>query len=548
MLVAASTLLGLICATPALAEVTPEYFSLPTGFTTSFGIGAGADGTVWFAANQSTPTPGIGRLIPSQASPGTANGVSTFITPNPSPHSCCANAVRGVAVDSAHNRVWFSQNDGVVGYANTGAVSPGTEAGMVAIRLPGFQDLWDIAVAPSGLAWFTEESAGNVAPYYGDKIASIDTGMTVSEQENIALQGHGPPLNSERYDAQPQGITTDSSGNPWFSEANPGLPGYRIATAPSSGGAYSEYLITPCQATSPCSGSYTGTGPTDVAVAPDGSIWFTNQLKNEVGRLNVSEGTFTNYSLPAIDPGLAAGQARAITLAPDGTLWVAEFGYISHPGANAIIRILPSQPTPVATVYKLGVGHAPLGVAPDTRGNVWFSVATESGPGLIGRLAGVIGTPPGSEATPTPAAPAPSGTTTPPASHPLTPVSAGVARVGAPQTSGGAVSLTQLCVGPPSDPCAVVYLLSSHEYVAGFPGAHSSAVKKKVKGTVLGRKVVTLHGGEHRKITVTLNAAGKKLLKRKGKLTLFFTATQAGTGGAAPKLLKRVKVTLRAKH
>jgi hypothetical protein len=368
----------------------------------------------------------------------------------------------------------------------------------------------------------------------------------VKELENIALQGHGPPLDSQRYDAQPEGITTDSVGNPWFSESNPGLPGYRIATAPAGGGTYSEYLITPCQPSPPCSGSNTGTGPTDVAVAQDGSVWFTNELTNEVGRLDVSQHTFTSYSLPAIDPGLAGGQARAISAAPDGTLWVAEFGFISHPGANAIIRIVPSQPTPTATVYKLGAGHAPVGVAPDTKGNVWFAVVTESPPSLIGRLADVMSTSPAPDEK---TSPLPSPGAVGPTPHPLVPAKIGTASVGPPQASGGSVSVNQICVGPPSDPCSLVYLISQGEYVTGFPGTHASAAKKKkAKGIILGRKAVTLHGGQRRKVTVALNAAGKRLLKRKGKLTVYFTATQGGKAGVAPRLLKRVKITLRAKR
>jgi streptogramin lyase len=555
-LVAAIALLGLIGAGPAVAEVTPAYFDLPAGFTTSFGISAAADGSVWFAANGANHTPGIGRLVPAQDSPGTTDGVSTYPTPTLMTPSCCANAVRSVAVDSAHNRVWFSQDEGIVGFANPEAVVQGTTDGMVATMLPGFQDLWDIAVAPSGLAWFSEQSAGNVGPnYYGDKIASIDSGLSVHEQENIALQGHEPPLNDERYDAQPEGITTDSNGKPWFAESSAGLPGYRIATVPAGGGTYSEYLIAPCKPHPPCSGSNTGSGPSDVAVAPDGSIWFTNELTNEVGRLDPNAGTFTGYSLPAIDPSLAGGEPRAISVAPDGTLWVAEWGYVSHPQANALVRILPSQPTPTANVFSLGSGHSPLGVAPDTKGNVWISIITESGPSLIGELAGVTGAPPSEESPPSGSPGTGTSTTstsTPTAALPpsvaLSAATAGVARVGPPQPASNGVSTEQICLGPPSNPCAVVYLLSAGEYVTGFPGTHASVAKKKPKAVILGRTAVTLHGGQRRKVTVTLNAKGKHLLKSKGKLVVYFTATQAGGGGRPAKVLKRVKVTLRSKH
>ena len=146
------------------------------------------------------------------------------------------------------------------------------------------------------------------------------------ESDNLALQGGLVALDPLRYEAQPAGITTDASGKPWFAELDAGNPGWRIGTARGSG--YDEYPLAPCAPRPPastCSGVNSGTGVTDVAVAHDGSIWSTNQLRNEVGRLDVAARTFTNYSLTSIDSRLAGGQARAISVAPDGTLWVAEY-------------------------------------------------------------------------------------------------------------------------------------------------------------------------------------------------------------------------------
>ena len=56
----------------------------------------------------------------------------------------------------------------------------------------------------------------------------------------------------------------------------------------------------------------------------------------------------------------------------------------------------------------------------------------------------------------------------------------------------------QICIGPPSQPCAVVYLLSAGEYTTGFPGTKASIAKKR-RGVVLGRTAVTLHGGQHKR-------------------------------------------------
>ena len=131
-----------------------------------------------------------------------------------------------------------------------------------------------------------------------------------------------------------------------------------------------------------------------------------------------------------------------------------------------------------------------------------------------------------------------------PAGKTITPVSVGVAKIGAPIPAGGSVTAEQICIGPASNPCAVVYLLSAGEYVTRFPGTKASIAKRK--GVVLGRAALTLHGGQRRKVSVKLNAAGTKLLKRKGRLVVYFTATQAGGNGTPPRLLKRMKITLRA--
>lgn len=539
-----AALLILAAAPVARADATPEYFDLPAGFSSGTGIAAAPDGTVWFSATPtdlSTPHPSLGRLIVAQASPGTANGMATFPTPVPAGTGCCANFVRSVAVDGTGRRVWFVQSDGIVGWADPSAVSPGTSAGISARLLTGVGDLWDVAAdSRSGLAWFTEHSAYNLPPYPGNRIASVDAALGVDELPNLAVQGG--VLVGLRYDAKPAGIALDPDGRPWFAEADPGNPGWRIATA--SGDAYEEYEVKPCAAGSPCSGSYTGTGITDVAVAHDGSVWFTNQLRNEVGRFDLATRTFTSYSLPAIDPRLAGGQARQIAVAPDGSLWVAELGFLSYPNANAIVKIVPSQPTPTATVYRLGAGRYPYAVAPDTTGDVWFAVGTDAAPGKVGRLADVT----------TPAGGSGGGGSGGGGSSIR---AVAVARAGPPKVVGTSVSIDQICVGPPQDPCSLVFILSAHEYVTGFPGsrnggrasaaaaARGARKRRRAAPTILGRKALTLHGGQRRRVTISLNATGRRLLRRRGRLTVYFTVTQRGADGRGRRI-RKAKLTFRA--
>jgi hypothetical protein len=547
LLTALSVAAGLLLGSPAGAmAAAPEFFSMPSGIGTEVGLAVQPDGTVWFPANLgASHTPGIGRLKPAEASPGTANGISVFPTPKPAaePYPCCANAVRSVAVDAAHNRVWYVQNEGVVGYAETEKVMPGTTTGMSATRVED-NEIWDVAFAPStNLAWFTEHGFSNRPPYPGERIASIDESLNVRELPNLAIQNGGEPVEPEftfRYDPEPSGITIDPSGKPWFAEESTDS-GFRIGTAPAGGltGPYTEYELESCPALDGCD------APTDTAVAPDGSVWFTT-TNNEIGRLNATHTEIEKFTMASIDQPFSEGKVERVTAAPDGTIWVSENGFYGHTAANALVRIVPSA-APTTTVYPLG-SNSPYALAADTKGNVWFTATAEIGDsGEIGRLTGVVGA---SLVTETPTGPSTTTITTPttsPTEKPLTPVSRGTAKISPPIPKGSSVTAEQICIGPPSQPCAVVYLLSAGEYTTGFPGTKASVAKKR-RGVVLGRTAVTLHGGQRKKITVKLDAAGMRMLKRKHRLVIYFTATQAGLGSSPPKLLKRAKFVLRYHH
>lgn len=585
----------LLAPAAARADVTPEFFDLPAGNNVQGGIAVDGDGSIWVPSGRTFGEPTIARLIPAQAAAGTANGTATFPTPTIRGTSCCANMTRSVAYEPEKRRVWFVQSDGIIGWADPAQVQPGRSSGMsaVLVRTPirgsaadWTPDLWDVAAAPrGGNVWFTERSTYNVEPYPGARIAWFNKDVGVpNELANIALQGGARTLSPTRYDAKPSGIAVDADGKPWFAESDPGNPGWRIGTPRGGGPDYDEYLVTPCAPRAPCSGSFTGTGITDVAVAADRSIWFTNELRNEFGRLDVANATFTSYSLPAVDPAFTGGRPMAIAAAPDGTLWLAQYGGISHPNGNAIVKIAPDPLAPTATVWKLGAAQYPMAVTADAGGSIWFAVNTNSGPGQIGRLAGVLGggggTPGGGTpggGTPgggspgggTPGGGTPGGGAIPggggPVVRPLVPATVGVARPGTPSTAGDSMSIDQICVGPPEAKCSLVYIISAGEYVSGFPGSRSddrdrsravTAVaaatkgrakprpRKRARAVILGQKVVTLRGGQRAKVRVTLNAKGRALLRRAGRLKLFVTVTERGANGAG-KRIKAVRVVFR---
>ena len=106
-----------------------------------------------------------------------------------------------------------------------------------------------------------------------------------------------------RYDAKPSGIAVDAGGKPWFVEEDPGNPGYRIGTYSGTGTHYDEFSVAPCEATNPCSGSFSGTGLTDLAIGPDGGIWFTNVINHKFGRFDPDTHQMVQYTMASLGLG-----------------------------------------------------------------------------------------------------------------------------------------------------------------------------------------------------------------------------------------------------
>jgi streptogramin lyase len=546
----------------AASAAVPEYFPLPAGYTgSSFGVAADDQGNVWFGAKgpdharpsdptQSQPTPALIRLVPSQATPGTSNGISGFPTPDAPDVNCCANQLRSLAYNTADHKLYWVRSDGHIGSGDPTVFQPGTSSGMTTYRLLGNQDLWDVAAAKGPGVWLTERSASNVAPnYYGSRIA-YSTGGAPTEGPNIAVQNGNTTLNSLRYDAKPSGLTVGPDGRPWFVEEDPGNPGYRIATYSGTGSNYEEYLISPCEGASPCSGSYTGTGLTDLAFAGDGGLWFTNVLNHKFGRFDTGTHQMVQYTMASLQ--LAGGDPRSMTAAPDGTVWMTSH-QTSGGAASALVQIVPPADAggaPTFNVYKTP-GTTALGLAPDRAGNLWFTTTGSSGiSSQVGRLAGVIGgTPPGGGApapggAPTPA-PTPPAAATPSTTITPKPVSVGTAKAEPPQVGNGEINTNQICVGPPESRCSLVYLVREHEYVTGFPSAKKKKAKKQQPRT-LATRAVTLKGGEKRRVTIKLNRLGMRILKAKGSVKIDYIVTQKLANGKT-KTLARKTLTMRYK-
>ncbi len=114
-----------------------------------------------------------------------------------------------------------------------------------------------------------------------------------------------------------------------------------------------------------------GSSPHDVAVAADGTVWYTAQGSGELGKLDQRSGNIVEIPLGA------GSRPHGVIVGPDGAPW------ITDGGLNAIVRV--DAATSEVRVYPLpaGRGSANLNTAVfDRRGVLWFTGQS----GIYGRL------------------------------------------------------------------------------------------------------------------------------------------------------------------
>lgn len=112
--------------------------------------------------------------------------------------------------------------------------------------------------------------------------------------------------------------------------------------------------------------------PHDPALAPDGSLWYTGQGANKLGRLDPKTGAFKEYPLKTPNSG-----PHGLTADKDGNIWFTAIsgGYIGKldPKSGAIFEYRPADGTEIDP-------HTPV---IDHAGILWF---TNEETNYIGRL------------------------------------------------------------------------------------------------------------------------------------------------------------------
>jgi virginiamycin B lyase len=274
-------------------------------------IAAGPDGNLWF-----TITDGhVARMT-------TEGSVTTFPLP-PERYM-----VMPFSISGGRDAVWFTTTDPAAGLAGR-ATLDGT---ITLFHLPAdVHGSWGVAALVDGSAWITEAPVARIGRITRDGtvteiplaaganargiVPGADGGLWFTEDLAPGRIGRIGPAGAVTEISigagYPLQIDADSDGGVWFTEGGCGTPA-GIGHVSAAG----EVIDFPLPADAE--------PPADLAVGPDGSVWFTQFEGNRIGRLTpTGEITWFPIATPRAEP-------HFITAGPDGNLWFTEYSSIGR--------------------------------------------------------------------------------------------------------------------------------------------------------------------------------------------------------------------------
>ncbi len=253
-----------------------------------------------------------------------------------------------VVVAASNGNVWFLQQSNL-----PGSIGFFTPAGHV-VNFPvpcnncanGDETIfiWDLAADPDGSVWFIDRHAKRG----GTPIDSSIGHLTASGQFTFF-----EIPTKEATQLVPTGhssLALASDGTVWFTEH----AAFKIGKLTPSTRSFTEYpLEMPEQ-------------PGGITVGPNDSIWYT-VLDHEIAHIT-SSGEMFEFALRS------GANPFGITTGSDGNLWFTEMG------ADKIGRVTPSG---VITEFPLPQGAAPARIVGTSHGTLWY---TQSSGSRVGRI------------------------------------------------------------------------------------------------------------------------------------------------------------------
>jgi virginiamycin B lyase len=309
----ASLATGLIVmASEPAARAVPQFtvYKIPTANSASAGGGIvrGPDGNIWFAEEGADK---IGRIT-------TSGTITEFEVPT-------KNGI-GFISSGRRDELWFSE------FA-VGNIWHTTVSGALQKYSAVNDAIYGLAVSSDGNIWFGETGRNAIGRMTPD-----------GHVTEFPLPGPG---------RHPTGLTPASDGNIWFVE-DYGESGAlaRITTE----GRITEYPRHLPHSNATPHPAYPSIGY--VAVATDGSIWFTDPFRNQISRRSAS-GTITEHAIPTPKSG-----SLDIVAGRNGDVWFSEtegnkFGHVSVQGTMTEYKL----PTPASF---------PEAISIDSDGNMWI--------------------------------------------------------------------------------------------------------------------------------------------------------------------------------
>ena len=243
-----------------------------------------------------------------------------------------------------------------------------------------------IAAGPDGNVWFTEPYQNQVARINPtthvitefpepDGTGPLDSLVAAPDGFLYAI---GRPVNSPRSDSplsplvqinpatgamtvneypnltdNPSNIAVGPDGNLWFT-ASDSIREVNLTT-----GSGNDYTNGPSFA------------PDMIAKGPDGALWFTDDNTSAIGRIDPKTDAIVEYPTPT-----PKASPQFITAGPDGNMWFTETGDGSTQVGliNTTTRVISEFPV---TIADIGVTE-PQGLTAGPDGNMWY---TEEGDG-----------------------------------------------------------------------------------------------------------------------------------------------------------------------
>ena len=265
-------------------RITIREWAVPTKGAHPHDPAVGPDGSLWFTEQMTNK---LGRLDPKT---GEFKEYPLAEGKNSGPH--------GLVADREGN-IWFTANFG--GYI--GKLDPGTGK-VTEYKMPS-EKAYDPHTAvfdAHGILWFTVQG--------GNMVGRLNPTTGKIELKEVPTES-----------ALPYGIQINSKGIPIFCE----LGTNKMASIDPATMKITEYALPE------------SARPRRLAIATDGTVYFTDFKSGHLGALNISTGAVKMYA----SPGGPESNPYGITITPDGMVWYSESGV----KPNTIVRFDPKTET-----------------------------------------------------------------------------------------------------------------------------------------------------------------------------------------------------------